>query len=139
MNTRRQRRDSAGSVSRTMRRRLIDFGLYIMVGLAVAVLVLWFADRRVPRDTFAKWGGLALFSAILLGTVVTNHRHALTRAAFWLSLAGLFTVHVIVSALVLVNVDNWKIIWFGLLYPVELVAIEAALAYLGHDIGRRQC
>jgi hypothetical protein len=42
-----------------------------------------------------------------------------------------------VFAVVLRSVEHWKVIWFVLLYPVENIAIDKALAMTGHGVRRR--
>ena len=120
-----------------MSRRVTDFVLYIVIGLTLGAVVLWFADRGVPRDDFGRWGGLALFGAILLGSVAANDRDALGRPAFLSVLGVLFAAHLAVFAIALRGVEHWKIIWFALIYPIELLAIEAGLSYLGYRPRRR--
>ena len=121
---------------RSALRRAKDFTIYILVGLGATAVVIWFAGRGVPRDDFGKWSGFGIFSVILLGTVVANHRRSLRRASLWLPMLLLFALHVLGYVLILGSVRHWKMIWFGLLFPVELIAFEAALTYLGRRMSR---
>src|SRR5687768_8264850 len=109
--TRLLKRDCVGSkmgAHPRMLRRARDFSIYILVGLGIAAIVFWFADRGVARDDFGKWSGFSIFSVILLGSVVANHRPSLRRASFWLPLLLLFALHVLGYVLILGSVRHWK-------------------------------
>jgi len=44
----------------------------------------------------------------------------------------LLVVHLSVFIVVLEKVEHWKVLWFVLAYPVENIAINAALSATGH-------
>jgi hypothetical protein len=114
-------------------RRLVDYAAYTAIGLGVAILVLWSAETGVPRDTVEKWGPLTAVTMLLFGSVIVNRRHLLRRWAFWGVLFAFLVTHLFVLIALLNAVDRWKAIWWVPVFPVEMVAIDMTLMFIGLD------
>ena len=116
------------------RKRLLDFGLYIVIGL---VLVAGVAISTVHFGTFWESSreliGLGVMTAILFGYAANDHKVQFRRVSFWAVMLTLLLIHVLAFVLVLQRVENWSAFWFIPLYPVEFFLIYAALRFTGHD------
>jgi hypothetical protein len=114
-------------------RRIVDYTLYVLIGLAVGVTVLWAASGGASRDTVFRWGVLGVVTILLFGTVIVDGRHLATRRLFWAVLLAFLIGHILVWAAVLRTVEGWKAIWWAPVFPVEIVAIYTALKMMGLD------
>ena len=119
------------------RKRLSDFAAYTGIGLAVGATAIWLADRGVSGDAFARWGGLTAITAIVFGSVLVDRRRLLNRWLFWTIWCACLAVHVLVFTMLLQRLDDWKAIWWAPAFPIEVVAINAALRLAGLDSIRR--
>lgn len=100
------------ALQRSPRRRLRDFVLYIAIGLCVAFVAMGLAQTDISHDSFIRWGGLTVNTSVLFGYFVADSRPLFRRVSFWILTVALLSVHVIVFALVLTHVSQWKLIWF---------------------------
>jgi cell division protein FtsW (lipid II flippase) len=114
-------------------RRTLDFTLYVLIGLAVGVLVLWAASGGSSRDAVSKWGALAAVTILLFGSVIANRRHLVWQLSFWGVLLAFLIGHILVFIVVLLNAERWKAIWWAPVFPIEMVAIDTALTLVGLD------
>jgi len=116
-------------------KRARDFALYIMIGIAFCVGVVWysFASNGGGAELIGKWVGLAGTTLILFGYTIRSHRRFIRQLSFWLVMLALLVVHLSVFIIVLEKVEHWKVLWFVLAYPVENIAIDAVLSASGHD------
>ena len=114
-------------------RRVVDFAAYTLICLGVAAIVIWSADRGVPREIVEKWGPLWAVTILLFGSVLVNRRHLASRVSFWAVLVGFLAVHLLVMVTLLQSVDDWKPIWWAPLFPIEMVAIDMVLMFVGLD------
>jgi hypothetical protein len=46
---------------------------------------------------------------------------------------ALLVVHLSIFTAILLNVGEWKVLWFVFAYPIENMAIDETLAFTGHD------
>ena len=116
-------------------KRARDFALYIVVGVAFCVGVVWysFTSNGGGTELIGKWVGLAGTTLILFGYAIRSHRRFISQLSFWLVMLALLVVHLSVFIIVLEKVEHWKVLWFVLAYPVENIGIDAALSATGHD------
>jgi len=111
------------------RKRLRDLLLYALVGLAVVVTIVIYAPygRAGDGEIFGKWLGLAGNTLILFGYSVKSNRRLWRLLPFWISLAACLVLHLAVFIWILLVVDQWKVLWFLIMYPVETPLIEVAV------------
>lgn len=116
-------------------KRVRDFALYILIGLAIAVGGVWYGYATVGSDRgwVSKWLGLTIITLILFGYTIKEHKRFISRLSFWLVFLALLVVHLSIFTTILLNVGEWKVVWFVLAYPLENFAIDEALALTGHD------
>jgi chromate transport protein ChrA len=113
--------------------RLLDFVIYVAIGVAVVLAVLWGAEHYGPdTQPLAKWGGLTATALVLFGYAIREYWACRRQKSFWLTLCALVFAHVLGFSIVLVNVHQWKVLWFVFAFPLENLAIDAALAFTGH-------
>ena len=112
---------------RRLPRRILDFAVYIVIGLGLCAAALWYASNSDEggADRFAKWGGLAVNTLLLYGYVIKFSRGYLRRRSFWLPLTLLLIAHLGAFAVVLNRVEHWKVLWFIAMYPIEIPIIAA--------------
>ena len=124
-------------------RRVRDLALYIAIGVTFCLSVVWysFASNGGGAERIGRWVGLGGTTLILFGYAITSHRRLLSELSFWLVVLPLLAVHLSVFILLIGKVEHWKVLWFVFAYPVENIAIEAALSATGHNVpgrGRRR-
>jgi hypothetical protein len=117
-------------------KRIRDFAVYIAVGILFSLSVVWysFTSNGSGTETIGKWVALTGTTLILFCYAVRTHRRFMSQASFWLVILALLVVHLSVFIVILENVEHWKVLWFVLAYPVENIAIDAALFVTGHDV-----
>jgi hypothetical protein len=120
-------------------KRARDFALYIVVGVAVSLCIVWYALRSGGggADPIGRWVGLAGTTLILFGYAIKAHSRLSRRLSFWAVILALLIVHVSAFIVILGKVEHWRILWFVLAYPVENIAIDGALSLTGHDVSGR--
>ena len=107
------------------------FLLYVSVALAVLVVVAAGivltkgAVGRIPR----AWMALAVFTLALFWVTIRQSRAFWRRMDFWLAIAGLLVVHLLVFVAILSAYPQWREIWF---VPVTIVecGLFGAILYL---------
>jgi hypothetical protein len=117
-------------------KRVRDFALYIAVGIVFSLGVVWysFTSNGSGTETIGKWVGLTGTTLILFGYAIRTHRRFISQVSFWLVILALLVVHLSVFIVILEKVEHWKVLWFVFAYPVENIAIDAALSVTGHDV-----
>jgi cell division protein FtsW (lipid II flippase) len=119
----------AHSHPRTGQKRLRDLGLYILIGLVVAVGLLLYLPHSQTSDEEAitKWGGLAGNTLILFGYTISRHKPLRRVQSFWATLIALLIVHLAIFVPLLLRVEHWKVLWFVAMYPIETPLIDMAV------------
>jgi hypothetical protein len=94
-------------------RRVRDFAAYIVIGLAVGFGVIWCAyHSHGLRDEFlARWGGLALNTAVLHGYFISWSKRFWRVWGFWLAMVSVLIIHLIVFTVILQHTDHWSVVW----------------------------
>jgi len=102
--------------------RLRDFSLYTLIGLCLSLGLVWFFEHgyRLDSQPFLRWGGLGLNTAILYGYVVKDSRVFWHAWGFWLATVSFLAIHLLVFIVVLQHVEHWSMLWFLIMYPVEM-------------------
>jgi hypothetical protein len=135
-------RDDANEGMRRMTlKRARDFAVYIAVGIVFGLAIVWygFSSDRSGTEAIGKWVGLTGTTLILFGYAIRSHGRFISRLSFWLVILASLVVHLSVFIVILENVQRWKVVWFVLAFPLENIAIDAALSATGHDVlGRRR-
>jgi ribose/xylose/arabinose/galactoside ABC-type transport system permease subunit len=113
--------------------RIRDFSAYIAVGLCLALVCLWFAER----DIDVKWLSLAIETCLVFGCTIGWLKRLWRRPSFWISLGVLFIVHLIAFGLVLQHVREWRASIVGVTFAVETGAVTALCELLGRAFRTR--
>ena len=92
--------------------RLRDVGLYIAIGLGVAMVALVIAQSDISHEAFIRWGGLIVNTSVLFGYFIAGSRRFFRKLSFWALTTVLLSLHVVVFVLILTHVNQWKLIWF---------------------------
>ena len=119
--------------------RIRDLGLYLLIAIAVALGVVWFAYRSTGTsdESISRWGGLIVNTAILYGYVLKESRPFWHAWAFWLAIIGVLGLHTSVFIVILQRVDHWSILWFLLMYPVEIPGLAIVCDWAVHVTGAK--
>jgi hypothetical protein len=106
-------------------KRIRDFVIYIVIGLAVGLGTVWYAFHFKTHNTEAlvKWIGFSGITAILFGYAIHAHRNFLRSAGFWMVMSLLLAVHLVGFIFVLRRTQRWPLLWFVFIYPIENFAI----------------
>jgi hypothetical protein len=99
-----------------------DFGIYIGIAIAIAAGLIWYASVSGPNgsDLFGRWGGLMANTLVLFGYIVRDNRKAWRAPLFWVLVIGLLSAHLVVFTAVLLHARQWKVLWFLVMYPIEV-------------------
>jgi len=95
-----------------MANRLRDFSIYIAIGLLVAAIAWIIASTGLSLNVITKWGGLAVNTAAVYGYFIADSRSYFRRLAFWVMTSVALSMHLVVFAVVLTHVSQWKLLWF---------------------------
>ncbi len=107
--------------SHHLRSRVMDFILYIAIGIASVVILIVLSRTSLSSDAFVRWGGLAIVTTFLFLYFINNSRQFFPQWQFWALTAILLFVHLAGFAILLTHVAEWKMIWFtgmSFEYPV---------------------
>jgi len=91
-----------------------DVLIIVPAVLFVSALFVAFAFL-VSHDTYIRWGGLGLDTAVLFTFFLYHSRQFLRKQRFWLLTASLLIVHLAAWAALLSQVDEWKLAWFTIM------------------------
>jgi hypothetical protein len=97
-----------------LRNRVRDYALCI----AIAFLLIFGAfvvEDRWGHEAFIRWYGPAGFTLALFGYFIEESGQFLRQRQFWALTAALLSLHVLVFAVVLTRVDEWRFMWFGVM------------------------
>ena len=106
---------------RTSRRaRICDYVLYVGIGSAIFLGIYWLAvyEPGASHTLIAKWGGLALETAIVGSVLFGDERRSVLIILLWLAL------HCIVWVPLLLALEDFRPFWWGVACPVEYVAFS---------------
>lgn len=106
---------------------------FLYVGIALAVLILFAAAIVLSKGALGRvsgaWMAPVVFTLCLFWVVVRQSRAYWRRLGFWLAIAGLLVVHLLVFVCILRAYPQWRAIWF---VPVLIVegGLFGAILYL---------
>jgi hypothetical protein len=66
----------------------------------------------VSGDTYIRWGGLGVNTAIIFAFFIYHSRKFLRARKFWFLTASLLTAHLVIWILLLSHIGEWKLAWF---------------------------
>jgi hypothetical protein len=113
---------SVDGLSRVTARRLRDFLIYIAIALAIGLGIAWYAYAGPPTqsDAIARWGGLALNTIVLFEYMIRDSKPVWRVPAFWVLMLAMLSAHIVVFAAILLHARAWKVLWFLVMYPIEV-------------------
>ncbi len=119
------------SVGKIVRRALLYIGLAFASLAAFALLfavLVHTGHTHIERGSWS-WVALAVFTAGLFWVTVKQSKAYWRRLGFWLAIAGLLVVHLLVFVAILRAYPQWREIWF---WPVVIVeaGLFGAILYL---------
>jgi cell division protein FtsW (lipid II flippase) len=91
---------------------------------------------HLSGDSLRRWRGLAFFTLITFGWIVKQLRRFWSRWIFWISLASLLIIHLVVMVIVLRRVAHWLDIWFLIITVAETPVIIAILEWMIHRVAK---
>src|SRR3954468_5057204 len=94
---------SSGGGLRATTRRIRDLAIYLLIAIAVAVAIVWYAYKSdgTGNESISRWGGLIVNTAILYGYVLKESRPFWHAWGFWLALIAVLSLHTIVFIVIL--------------------------------------
>ena len=112
-------------------KRALNFGLYIMIGLAIGIGAMVYASRS-PSDEDVqlaiKWISLLAGTVIVFGLHVRKGMRSRSRSRFWLTVLGLVTIHFVIFIGVIYHWPNLKLVWLFLFMWAESAALSRLTA-----------
>jgi hypothetical protein len=130
---------SSGYGSPSMPRRIRDLVVYLLIAIAVAVGIVWYAyaSDGSGNASISRWGGLLLNTAILYGYVLKESRPFWHAWGFWMALVLGLSLHTLVFVVVLQHVEHWSVLWFLFMYPVEIPVLAIVFDWAVHVTGAK--
>lgn len=103
-------------------KRVRDLLIYIAIALAIGLGIAWYAYSGRPResDVIARWGGLAVNTVVLFEYLIRESKGAWRAPAFWVAILAMLAAHLVVFAEILLRAREWKVLWFLVMYPIEI-------------------
>jgi hypothetical protein len=99
--------------------------LFLCLGLAIAFLavfsLLFILSVRTGIEIPFRWVGLAMFTSLLLWALLRSYKDYWRRPTWWLALASLLALHLLVFVPILQRYPKWSVIWF---LPVVVVEVQ---------------
>lgn len=86
--------------------------LTIVPLVLVFVAVSIFFAFSVSDEAYIRWGGLTLDTAVVFGLFIKYSRQFLKARRFWGLTFALLAVHLVAFILILMHVEEWKLVWF---------------------------
>jgi len=117
-------------------KRALDFGLYIVIGLAIGIGAMVYAFRSPSEEDVqlaVKWISLLAGTAIVFGLHVRKGARCRTAGRFWATTLGLLTVHFVIFIFVLYHWPNLKLVWLFLFMWAESAALSRLLSSSGRE------
>jgi hypothetical protein len=113
------------TLGKVVRRFLLYIGIALAVLAVFAAGIVLSKGAKVPSGWFA----LAMFTSGLFWVTIRQSRAYWPRLGFWLAIAGLLVVHLMVFVAVLRAYTQWRGIWF---MPVVIIegGLFGAILYL---------
>jgi len=91
-----------------------NVAVLVPVILGLSALFVTFAFL-VSDDTYIRWGGLAVDTAILFGFLLYNSRKALKHHKLWVLFCAFLVLHAVLWIAILRIASEWRLAWFGLM------------------------
>jgi hypothetical protein len=108
---------------------LLIGAVVLVVGVVIALTGLWAVGRGISGESFGKWFGLALNTAGLFGWTINESRRFWHARVFWWTTASLLLIHLACFVAILSIVEHWRIVYFVLMYPIELPLIGRTIEW----------
>jgi hypothetical protein len=100
------------NVTRTGRKKILDFGLYVLISSVVVGSIFLGYALGIPHEQFVRWFGLVGATLIIFGFAVSQNRNLWDKKSFWILLSAIFIVHCGVFAgleVVKVSLSGFKV------------------------------
>lgn len=130
---------SSGYGTPPMTRRIRDLALYLLIAVAVALAIVWYAYKSdgTGNESISRWGGLIVNTAILYGYVLKESRPFWHAWGFWLALIAGLGLHTVVFIVILQHVEHWSVLWFLFMYPIEIPGLAIVCDWAVHVTGAK--
>ncbi len=117
--------------------RVRDLALYLLIAVAIALGIVWFAYRSTGTgdESISRWGGLIVNTAILYGYVLKESRPFWHAWGFWLALIAVLGIHTAVFIVILQHFEHWSVLWFLFMYPIEIPGLAIGCDWAVHITG----
>ena len=112
-------------------RRVRDLILYVVIGVAFAVVLWEFGFHATSREAIAvtlKWAFFAGVTAIVLGEAIHRNRRLWRSRRFWLLLGAFGAVQSVLGIVLLWGVPKVPAIYWGLLLPLNYILLDKYLS-----------
>lgn len=117
-------------------RRLGDFGLYVLIGIALFSVIAWVGSvTRWSGNELGKWVALASNTLIVFGFTIRYYRRSFRRFSFWGVLGLLLLFHLIFFIRLMQRVERWPYSSTMIILPGETMLIMVLLLLLGFRPG----
>ena len=112
-------------------RRVFELLTYCVIGIAFATGAILYgvytAEKGISPKLPIRWVGLFAATLLTFGYPIRWYRKHWRCGQFWAALLGLLTLHLLTYTLVLLRVDEWPLIAFAIITPVEWLFIYPIL------------
>lgn len=130
---------SSGRGRWSVRERIRDLALYVLIAVAVAIGIVWYAydSDGTGNQSISRWGGLIVNTAILYSYVLKESRPFWHAWGFWLALISVLSLHTVAFIIIFQHVEHWSVLWFLFMYPVEIPGLAMVCDWAVHVTGAK--
>ena len=117
------------------RRRFLDLGIEISIGLAfVGAVILYAYIGPFQWMPGLRWWFFAAMTGVVFWYAVVEFRRHWRRRPFWLHVSWLAALHVAAWSIVLATVPVWPTLWFLPAFVIEPALLVLILHKLGYSV-----
>lgn len=130
---------SSGRERWSARGRIRDLALYLLIAVAVATGIVWYAYESdgTGNQSISRWGGLIVNTAILYSYVLKESRPFWHAWGFWVALISVLSFHTLAFIIIFQHVEHWSVFWFLFMYPIEIPGLAIVSNWAVHVTGAK--
>ena len=107
----------------SIKRIILRFLLYVAIAVSSLLVIAFFIFLRAKTGVFipVRWGGLALWTGVLVVIFCKYYRRQWHRSDFWITLTILICLHLGIFIPLLRSYTDWGLGWFFTTTMLEVV------------------
>jgi hypothetical protein len=113
-------------------KRLLEILTYVLIAVAlVSGIILYANHNRGGKPPDGRWVGLVGITPVTFGYPLKWYHRYWRRWPFWCAFFCLLALHLAAYVTLLRNVEQFGLLWFAILNPLEWIIIRPILEWAG--------